>query len=138
MLQESFQSFSDKTTLNALSTITKNHAYWQWRMFDSTWRAKRFSHIAAGILAAAALGIAAAGFGGSSIAYATEEPCLGVVGETVEEEVSFLNLLLGDTGAAVEQEVNFVLDTVHDPIGAVDEDLETVQGDIESVQACLS
>lgn len=108
-------------------------------MFDSTWRAKRFSHIfAVGVLAAAALGIAAAGFGGSSIAYATEEPCLGVVGETVEEEVSFLNLLLGDTGAAIEEEVNFVLDTVHDPIGAADEDLETVQGDIESVQACLS
>lgn len=49
-----------------------------------------------------------------------------------------MNLLLGDTGAAVEQEINFVMDTVHDPIGAVDEDLETVQGDIESVQVCLS
>lgn len=108
-------------------------------MFDNTWRAKRFSHIfAVGALAAAALGLAAAGFGGSSVAYAEEEPCLGVVGETVEEEVSFLNLLLGDTGAAVEQEINFVMDTVHDPIGAVDEDLETVQGDIESVQVCLS
>lgn len=108
-------------------------------MLDRTQRAKRFSHIfAVGVLAAAALGIAAAGFGGSSVAYAEEEPCLGVVGETVEEEVTFLNLLLGDTGAAVEQEINFVMDTVHDPIGAVDEDLETVQGDIESVQACLS
>lgn len=46
-------------------------------MFDNTWRAERFSHIfAVGILAAAALGMAAAGLGGSSVAYAEEEACL--------------------------------------------------------------
>lgn len=86
MLQKSYLYFLVKTILKRASTIIKNHAYWHWRMFDNTWRAKRFSHIfAVGILAAAPLGIAAAGFGGSSVAYAEEEPCLGVVGETVEE-----------------------------------------------------
>lgn len=107
-------------------------------MLDHTGRAKRLSHMfAAGLLAAAALGIAAAGFGGSSVVYAEEPACLYTVGDTVEEQVGFVNLLLGDTGAAVEQEVNFVLGIVHDPIGAVDDDIETVQEDLEAVQACL-
>jgi hypothetical protein len=92
---------------------------------------------AAGLLAAAALGIAAAGFGGSGVAYAEEPACLYTVGETVEEEVGFLNLLLGDTGAAVEEEINFVLGIVHDPIGAVDDEIDTVHEDLDGVQACL-
>lgn len=104
-------------------------------MLDHAGRKKRLSHMfAAGLLAAAALGIAAAGFGG--VAYAEEPACLYTVGETVEE-VGFLNLLLGDTGAALEQEVNFVLGIVHDPIGAVDDEIDTVHEDLDGVQACL-
>jgi hypothetical protein len=85
----------------------------------------------------AGLAVAALGAVGFSTAAYAEEPCLGVVGDTVESEVSFLNLLLSDTGAAVEEEVNTVLGIVHDPVGTVNDDIETVQGDLESVQACL-
>lgn len=84
----------------------------------------------------AGLAVAALGTVGFASAYA-EEPCLGVVGETVESEVSFVNKLLADPGAVVEEEVNTVLGIAHDPIGTVNNDIEAVQGDLESVQACL-
>lgn len=98
-------------------------------------RAKRaFNMLAVGILAAAALGIAA-GFGAA--AYAHEPACLGTVGETVETEVGLLNMLLADPAAVVADEINFVLDTVHDPFGAVNDEIDTVHDDLDSVQACL-
>jgi hypothetical protein len=96
------------------------------------WAQARIFYICiAGLAAVAALGTFA-----FASAYA-EEPCLGVVGETVESEVSFLNMLLSDPGAVVEDEINFVLGVAHDPFGTVHDDIETVQGDLESVQACL-
>lgn len=100
-------------------------------------RAKRaFNMLAVGILAAAALGIAAVSFG-SSVAYADEEPCLGVVGETVESEVGLVNTLLADPATVVADETNFVLGVVHDPSGAVNNEIDTVHDDLDSVQACL-
>ncbi len=98
-----------------------------------------FHVLAVGLLAASAFGIAAAGIGGSSsVAYAyEEEPCLGVVGETVESEVVLLNTLLSDPATVVADEINFVLGIVHDPFGAVNDEIDTVHSDLDSVQACL-
>lgn len=97
--------------------------------------------LAVGLLAASAFGIAAAGIGSSSVAYASEgkgeEPCLGVVGETVESEVVLLNTLLSDPATVVGDEINFALGIVHDPFGAVNDEIDTVHSDLDSVQACL-
>jgi hypothetical protein len=59
---------------------------------------------AAGLLALAVLRV------GVSISpvFAQEEPCLGVVGETVEGEVETVNQTLNDPSATAEEEVQFV------------------------------
>lgn len=80
---------------------------------------------AASILALAVLGIGALSAGN---AYAQEEePCLGVVGETVESEVEFTERLVNDPGAVAEEEINSVLDSVHDPSGLLSDEIETVR-----------
>jgi hypothetical protein len=68
-----------------------------------------FMYGAAGFLALAVLGI-----GAVSLTYGQEEeeeePCLGVVGETVEGEVETTNQTLNDPSSVVEEEVQFVED----------------------------
>jgi hypothetical protein len=92
-----------------------------------------FMYGAVGLLALAVLGVSV------SPAYAQEEeePCLGVVGETVEGEVETTNQTLNDPSSVVEEEVQFVEDSVHNPFGLLSDEIDTTQEDLESVQACF-
>jgi hypothetical protein len=93
---------------------------------------------AAGLLALAVLGVGAVSL---SPAYAQEEegeePCLGIVGETVEDEVDTVNQTINDPSSVVEEEVQFAEDSVHNPFGLLSDEIETTQEDLESIQACF-
>jgi hypothetical protein len=90
---------------------------------------------AVGLLALAVLGVGAVSV---SPAYAQEEePCLGVVGETVEGEVETTNQTLNDPSSVVEEEVQFVEDSIHNPFGLLSDEIDTTQEDLDSVQACF-
>jgi hypothetical protein len=92
---------------------------------------------AVGLLALAVLGVGVSVSPAFAQEAKEEEPCLGVVGETVEDEVQTTNQTLNDPSAAVEEEAQFVEDSIHNPFGLISDEIETTQGDLESVQACF-